>query len=170
VPNLPLQFRGVLIDGNLIPGNVFSYLSLPDTSTLAQANSALGVWAQAIDGCVDGAFEQVYATIAPTLPDGLKAATGTTWLASRMPQTGVLDFSASGTSRRYGQALPSLSDATLTSGTLDINNAAIQALISLLLNPTGAFTNAQQQSLEAALDALLSFRKYSKLYQRSQEL
>lgn len=166
--DLPVQFSGTVVDGMLIPANVLSYLALPDTVTLAQLQSALGVWASAIDGTIDGAFSQVFATLAPTLPGGLKGATGATWLASRVGQTGVLVFSATGSSRRFAEALPSLSSATISGGQLDITNAAIQALITLLLNPTGYFTNPQQQSLEAALDALISFREYPLLPVRSQ--
>src|SRR5258708_11466984 len=132
VTNLAIQFSGTIVDGMVIPGNVVSYLNLPDTATLAQMQSALGVWAQAVDGCVDGAFTEVFATLTPTLPGGLKAATGATWFASRIAQTGAIIFSATGTSRRYGQALPALATATITAGQLDITNAAIQALITLM--------------------------------------
>lgn len=168
--NLEVQYRGELVDGLDVHGNVVSYLSLPDTATLAQTSSALGVWAAAVDGCVDGAFTGVSATIVPPLPGGLKAATGATWMASRIFQTGIIDFSATGTSRRYGQALPSFSSALVVGGQFNIAAAAVQALITLLLNPTGFFTNTQQQSLEAALDALLSFRKHPYLRQRSSVL
>jgi hypothetical protein len=167
VADLPVRFQGTVIDGMSIPGQVVSYLALPEDSTLNNLQAAVGVWAQAVDGCIDGAFSQVLATLAPALPGGLKGATGATWAASRIGQTGVLSFSATGTSRRYGQALPALATATIAGGQLDITNAAIQALIALLLNPTGFFTNPQNQSLEAALDALLSFRQYTLLAERS---
>lgn len=156
---LEVQYRGELLDGLGVHGEVISYLALPDTATLAQTASALGVWCAAVDGCVDGAFSTATATIVPALPGGLKGATGSTWQASRMQQTGIIDFSATGTDRRYGQALPSFTNAAIVGGQFDLGNAAVQALINLLLNPTGFFTNPQQQSLVAALDALLSFRK-----------
>lgn len=165
--SLQVQYRGELIDGIAAQGEVVSYLALPDTATLAQTNSALGVWAAAVDGCIDGAFRAVSATLVPDLPGGLKPASGATWLASRMAQTGIIDFSATGTSRRYGQALPSFSNAAIVGGKFDITNAAVQALIDLLVNPTGYFTNPERQSLEAALDALLSFRKRAYLARRS---
>jgi hypothetical protein len=165
--NLQVQYRGEVQDGIGTHANVISYLLLPDTATLAQTASALGVWTRAVDGCVDGIFTSVGAVILPALPAGLKAGTGATWLASRVQQTGIIDFSATGTSRRYGQALPSFSSAAIVGGQFDLSNAAVQALIALLLNPTGFFTNTQQQVLEAALDALLSFRKHSYLQQRS---
>jgi hypothetical protein len=168
--SLPVQFRGVILDGMVIPGGIISYLSLPDTATLAQMSSALGVWAAAVDGTIDGAFQQVFATLAPTLPGGLKAATGATWLASRISQTGVISFSATGTDRRYGQAIPTLSNTAIVAGQVNIADAGIAALIALLLNPTGFFTNVQSESLVAALDALLSFRKRSIIGLRSQRV
>lgn len=168
--NLPVQFSGTIIDGMVIPATVISYLALPDTATLAQMQSALGVWASALDGCTDGAFTQVFATVAPRLPDGLKAATGVTWLDSRVSQTGVITFSATGTTRRYGQPIPALSNSVISGGQVDIASAAIAALISLMLNPTGFFTNLQQESLVAALDALLSFWQYAFIPRRSQRV
>ncbi len=168
--NLPVQFSGTIVDGMVIPGNVVSYISLPDDSTLLNLQAALGVWAQAVDGCVDGAFTEVFATLTPTLPGGLKAATGAIWFASRIAQTGVISFSASGTSRRFGQALPALSNSTLSGGQLDITNAAIQALITLMLNPTVPFSNVQSERLVAALDALLAFREHFVIGLRSSRL
>lgn len=165
--NLPVQFSGTIIDGMVIPATALSYLALPDTATLAQMQSALGVWAAAVDGCTDGAFTQVFATLAPSLPGGLKAPTGATWSASRVAQTGVITFSATGTTRRYSQAIPALSNSVITAGQVDMAASAIAALIALLLNPTGFFTNPQQESLVAALDALLSFWQYAFIPRRS---
>jgi hypothetical protein len=168
--DLGVQYQGVVVDGLLTPGSVVSYLSMPDGTTLGQAVSGAAVWAAAIDGTIDGAFTQLQVTITPHLPDGLKSATGTTWAASRIEQTGVIDFSATGTSRRWGFALPSLSNSVIRSGHIDLANAAIVALIDLLLNPTDLFSNPQQQVLEAALDALISFRKRAQLRKRSLDL
>jgi hypothetical protein len=165
-----VQLRGMVLDGLLIPGTVTSYLYLDDTVTLAQAVAALGVWAAAVDGTIDGAFEQVLATITPSLPGGLKAATGATWAASRMMQTGVIDFSATGTTRRYGQSLPSLASSAVVAGQLNMADANIAALIALLTNPTDLFVNPTNQALEAALDGSLSFRKYPLLGLTSQRV
>ena len=158
--NLSVEYSGALIDGLELPVKITTPLSLPDDKTLAQAVAGAGIWAQAMDGVTDGAFRQVWLTIQPPLPDGLKGATGAAWLASDITKTGIIDFSATGTSRRWGQAIPTLADAVIVNGKIDVTNAAIVALVDLLLNPTGFFTNADNQSLEAALDALISFRKY----------
>jgi hypothetical protein len=165
-----VQFQGVLVDGLLTPASVISYLGLPGTATLDQAVSAAGVWAAAIDGCVAGAFTQVAVYVTPPLPGGLKGATGTTWAASRVEQTGTFDFSATGTSRVYGQSLPSLSNAVVSAGKIDLSNPDVIAFVDLMLNPTGLFTNPQLQSLGVLLEAFISFRKRSQLFQSSMDL
>jgi hypothetical protein len=123
-----------------------------------------------VDGVTDGAFSQLQLTLTPPLPTGLKPATGATWAASRMAQTGVFDFTVTGTSQIYGFAVPSLSDSVLLSNKIDNANAAIIALTDLLLNPTGFFTNAQLQSLEAVRDTLVAFRKRAMQPERSLEI
>jgi len=170
MPNVPVEYNGLVLDGQQTTALVTSNLNLPDSSTLAQVVAAQGVWAQAVDGVLDAAFTGVYAVVNPPLPGGLKAATGATWMASLVENTGIIDFSATGTSRRWGQALPGFKMALVVNGKVDVANAAIVALVDLLTNPTGIFTNADQQSLEAALDALLSFRKRAFSRQRSTKL
>ncbi len=138
-----------------------AYGNIIDTTTLAALAAAQGTWLSDLDGIIDGAIVANRVTIKPAPPGGLKVvSTGATFLASRVSQTGVFRFSATGTSRRWGQAIPTLADAVIVNGKIDVTNAAIVALVDLLLNPTGFFTNADNQSLEAALDALISFRKY----------
>lgn len=162
-----IRFQGVLIDGLQTPASVISYLAIPDSHGLAATVAGAQVWAQAIDGVVAGAFTDLSAQLIVPLPGGIKAPTGATWAASRVEQTGVFTFSATGTDRRYGFTVPSISNAVLLAGKPDLANAAIIALIDLLLNPTDLFTNPQLQVLEAALDALLSFREYAQLRKRS---
>jgi hypothetical protein len=156
---MQVQYIGNIVDGLTIPARVVSPLALPDTATLAQAASALGVWASAVDACIDGAFEQVYCVLTPPLPGGLKMPTGATFTKSDVTLTGNIQFSATGTTQRFGLALPSFTRGAITSGRFDLTNTNVVALLNLLLNPTGFFTNWSQQSLEATLDAWLAFRQ-----------
>jgi hypothetical protein len=167
VANVETQFQGVLVDGLHTTGSVTSYLSIPDSHGIADLIAGCQVWGEAVDGVTDGAFTELNVQLIVPLPGELKAPTGATWEASRIEQTGVISFSATGSDRRWGFAIPSLSSSVLSRGTIDMANAAIVALIDLLLNPTDLFTNSQQQVLEAALDALLSFRKRTQLRKRS---
>jgi hypothetical protein len=165
--NLGVFYNGQIVDGLSIPASVSSYLSLPDSATLAQTASALAVWAAAVDGVVDGAFTQVQATITPTLPTGLKPPTGTAWAASEVAKTGLISFSLTGSTNRWSIAAPTLSSSVISAGKIDFSNPDIIALVDLLLNPTGYFTNPNQLSLEAVLDGLITFRKYTQLRKRS---
>lgn len=158
--NVTVRYNGSLIDGLDLPVKLTTPLAIPDDKTLAQTIAGLGVWASAMDGVTDGAFTHLWASLQVPLPGGLKGATGTTWAASDITKTGIINFSATGTSRRWGQAIPTLASAVIVAGKIDTTNAAIVALVDLLTNPTGFFTNDDNQSLEAALDALISFRQY----------
>lgn len=168
--NVGVQYQAVVLDGLNTPASITSYLSMPDGTTIGQAVSGAGVWAAAIDGVIDGAFQQVSVYITPPLPAGLKGATGATWEASRVEQTGNFSFSATGTSRRYGQAIPSLAGAVVVSGKIDLTNPDVIAFVDLLLNPTDLFTNENQQVLEVLLDAFISFRKRTNLRRSSVSL
>lgn len=159
MPNVETRFEAVLVDGMQTAARSTSYLSIPDSNGLYQIVAGSQVWAQALDGVTDGAITELAIELVVPLPTGIKGPTGATWEASRAAQTGVISFSATGSDRRWGFAIPSLSSATLSGGKVDLTNAAIVALVDLLLNPTDLFTNPQQQVLEAALDALLSFRQ-----------
>ncbi|HLJ82332.1 MAG TPA: hypothetical protein VKT52_12645 [Ktedonobacterales bacterium] len=167
--NVPLHFSAAVRDGLLTAAPITSYLLVPDSTTLAALVGDLGTWASAVDACIDGAIIDVSARLTPDLPAGLKAATGATWLASRVEQTGAINFSATGSDRRYAQPLVSLSNSVIAGGKIDLSNAAIVALVSLLTNPANDFTNQQSQALEAALDALISFRQRAGLPKTSFE-
>lgn len=161
------RYEGVLIDGQQVAAHVTSYLAIPDSHGIAASVAGAQIWAAAIDGVTDAAFTQILATMVVPLPGTIKKPTGATWLASRSNQTGTIMFSATGTTRRWGQSIPALSNAAISGGQMDLTNAAVVALIDLLLNPTDLFTNSTLQVLEAALDALLGFRPYAQLRKRS---
>lgn len=161
------QFQGSILDGLQTAGFITSYLGIPDSHGIAALVAGCQVWAQAVNGVIDGALTDLHVQMVVPLPGGLNAPTGATFLASRVEQTGVFSFSATGTDRRWGFAVPSLSSSVLSGGKINMANSAIVALKDLLLNPTDLFTNPQLQVLEAALDALLSFRKCFELRKRS---
>lgn len=163
--NVPLHFSATIRDGLGTEATSRAYLNLSDTTTLAALVSDLGTWLADLDAVTDGLIRGTRIEITPALPGGLKTATGATFQASRVEQTAVLNFSATGTSRKEGMEIPAVSNAAISAGKLDLTNAAIAALITLLTN--GNFTNPYNQVLVALLDAILSFRKKRKQLQRS---
>lgn len=160
--NQRLNFWSRMVDGLGVQGGPSSPLSLPDSVTIAELVAALGDWAAAVDGCTDVAFAEAAITITPALPAGLKSATGATWLASRMEQSGILDFGVSGQSRRHGQVVPGFSSALITGGKIDVSAPAVATLAALLTGPVlgGSYTDSAGGNLVGLLAALLSFRKY----------
>jgi hypothetical protein len=68
-------------------------------------------------------------------------------------------------SRRFGVAIPAVIDAGVVNGKVDLTNAAIAAMITLLHG--GAYTNLFGQVLTALVDSILSFRKRRKSLERS---
>jgi hypothetical protein len=167
--NISCRFVAVARDGLLVSAPITSYLLVPDTTSVSSLVSSLSTWSTTVDACIDAAITDVSARLVPPLPAGLKAPTGATWESSRVEQTGVINFSAAGSSHRYGQALPSISNGAISSGKINLTNTAIQSLIALCSNPANNFTNAESQALGGAIDALLSFRKRADLRKTSYE-
>lgn len=160
--NQRVIFTARLVDGDNVQTGVHNYLSLPDTATIAQLITAMGTWARDVDACLDGAFTQSYVLIAPSLPAGLKAATGATWTASRAEQTALLGLASASSGRRPGAVLPSFSSALISGGKISTGAAAFTTLISLLTSAVlgGVYTDKEGNDLVALLVAALSFRQY----------
>lgn len=163
--NVPLHFSATIRDGLGTEATTTAYLNPADTTTLAVLVGDLGTWLSDLDAVTDGLIRASRIEIVPALPGGLKTSTGATFAASRVEQTGVLNFSATGTSRKEGMVIPAISNSAIVAGKVDLTNAAITALITLLTS--GPYTNPYNQALVALLDAILSFRKKRKQLQRS---
>lgn len=148
----------------LIYGEMDSTEDLTSVESLAQ--SVLG----ALDGCTDGVILSARVTL-PVVLTGVKTAATA---GSRVEQTGLLSFSATGTPRRFTLAIPSVrNDVTVMTADRIILTvgAPINLLVTHLLNPAGNMTfngdNEHNQTLIALIDASTSFRKKRKQLQRS---
>jgi hypothetical protein len=163
--NVPLHFSATVRDGLGTEASTTAYLNPSDTTTLAGLVADLGTWLTDLDAVTDGLIRGTRIEITPALPGGLKTATGATFQASRVEQSAVLNFSATGTTRKDGMVIPAVSNAAIVAGKVDLTNAAITALIALLSG--GNYTNPYNQVLVGLLDAILTFRKKRKQLQRS---
>lgn len=163
--NVAAHYSLTIRDGLGVEASTVAYVVVPDTTTLAGIAAAAGTWALDVDATIDGAITGLRVELAPALPGGLKAATGATWAASRVEQTGVLNFKNATTKYRFGMPLPSIRSDVISTGKIDLTDTAIAALITLLTS--GAFSNTAQQALTALVDAIISFRKRRKQLQRS---
>jgi len=163
--NIPLNFSATVVDGLSTEASTLAYAEYADTTTLADVITDLNSWVADVDACIDGAIKANHIRITPAVLGTHKSPTGATFVASRVEQTAVLNFANGTTSRKYGQALPSVRSDLLTAGKIDLTDAAISALITLLTS--GAFTNAAQQALTALVDAIIAFRKRRKQLSRT---
>jgi len=107
----------------------------------------------------------------PVVLTGVKTAATAN---SRIEQTGLLGFSATGSPRRYTLAIPSISDdvAVMTADRVILTvDDPINILVTHLLNPAGNMTfngcNEHNQTLTALIDASTSFRRKRRQLQRS---
>lgn len=146
----------------LIYGQMDSTEDLSAVDALAQ--SVLG----ALDGCTDGQIIGAHVTV-PILLTGVKTAATP---GSRVEQTGLLGFSATGTTRRFTLAIPSVANGIMDVDriTLTVGSPA-NILVTHLLNPVGNMTfngcNAHNQTLTDLVDASVSTRKKRRQLQRS---
>jgi hypothetical protein len=84
-------------------------------------------------------------------------------------RTGVFNFFNDATKYKFGIKIPSISNAVLANGKIDLSNADVAALIAALVTvfTHGEFVNPGLHTLVALADAFLAARKYRKQLDRS---
>jgi len=169
----PVVVSATIVDAWGIEASTAFYAQADDTQTVAALLVDAGNFYRALDATTDGYIKKVRIELLPVLGTG-----GITGLAtspsgtSRVEQTGLLGFSATGSTKRYTAAIPALSDgATVLVGDRIVLTAIdpVGVLIGLL---TAAATvlkwcNEHNQQIAAFIDALVAFRKKRKQLQRS---
>lgn len=145
------------------------YALLDSGQTLAAIMADVNAFWAALDLCTDGHMRKVKLEIVPALPTGVKTAAVA---GSRVEQTGLLGFSATGTTKRYSGAIPALSNTTsvFNAGKIVlVTSDPVGALITILTTVATAIAwlNDHGQEISAFVDALVSFRKKRKQLQRS---
>jgi len=132
------------------------------TQSFNSVITTFDTWLADMDACTDGQIIAAGIHLSPSLPGGLKSSATS---ASRVEQTGVLNFSATGTTHRFGVAIPALSNSgtVISAGKIVTTEAGpIDTLEDLLVGGGTAslqWTNDNSQALVALLDTLISFRK-----------
>jgi len=161
---LPVRLSARIVDGLNVEAFTHAYGLIDPSATWTAVLSFLSDWLSALDACIDGQILEGTITALPELPGGLKSSPVST---SRVEQNGILSFTATGSSYRWSELLPALSDDSgvqhngklVTSG-----GSPVATLVGVLLGGSGSFewTNANQQALAAFKDSQISFRKYNR--------
>jgi len=149
-----------------------AYALADGTQTINEAILEAQAYVKALDGVTDGYIRKMHVMFVPSLPTGLK--TGAVATGAKVEQTGVVNFSCTGTSKRYGYAIPAVSDGVLTADRIDATvfgtaNTPMDALLLLLTSVATAlaWANEHSQEISAVRDALVSFRKKRRQLGRS---
>ncbi len=162
----PARMSFSVLDGLGTRASITDYAMVDPAMTVAQAVTAWGAQATALDAMLDvqiigGGFEL-------TLPATGKGAPVST---SRVEQTGVFDWLDSVTHRTFGVAVAGLADAVISAGKILLTeDGVVDTWLDILegaITGGGIYVNTAQHQLGALKDAFISFRKRRKSLDRS---
>jgi hypothetical protein len=141
------------------------YVAVDDTKTVAQALTDANLIGQQIDPIIDGQILQTSMAIDGGPPSGAKSSPVST---AEVERTGLFNFDQATSPYRFGVDVPSIADAKIVNGKIDLTDADIIAFLDVLTAAGTALTpeSTSLYTLVALLDALLTFRKHRKAESR----
>ena len=162
--SLAVRMEATIVDELGVQAATSVYALVDPTTSFNTITALLSTWLADLDACTDGQIILSELEVLPVLPGGLKTAPVT---GSRVEQTGILAFDASGDTHQWATAIPALSNGAtvISGGKIVVTVGAPAQVLTALLAGGGtvalAWTNAVNQALTAATSALISFRRYS---------
>ncbi len=161
---LAARFTAKIADEQQIEALTTSYALIDPTATQGDIETLWQDWLSALDACTDGQIIDSWYTVSPALPGALKSAPVT---GSRVEQTGLLNFVATGSAQRAATAVPALSNGStvIAGGKIVLTTGnPIPVLIALLLTGSALleYTNDVSQALVSLRDTLITFRLHNK--------
>lgn len=175
----PARFTLNVIDELGTRASITDYALLDPTMTITQLITAIGAQATALAVPVAGVAVvgaqvlEISATILPTATQFTALALPSSPAAgSRVEQTGVFNLLNAVTPRRFGIAIPGLSDTVVSSGRIVITEGdVVDVWLDIIETPGSAtqpqYCNTANQALTVLADAFLAFRKRRKQLSRS---
>ena len=159
---LPVRMSCWVLDELNVQARTTAYALIDPTASFDAVNAFLNDWLTALEACTDGQIISAEMTAMPPLPDGLKSAPVS---GSRDEQTGVINFLATGSTHRFAEVIPALSNGgtVITAGKIVLTGGdPVPNLVGVLLGGTGilSWTNSNLQVLTALKDTLITFRDY----------
>lgn len=166
---VPVRVSATIVDEWGIEASTALYATADDSQTLALLDTEVSNMMTALDAVSDGYIRDARVTIFPTLPGGIKATANA---GSRVEQTGLLGFHATGSTKRYSAAIPALSNGSTVLGgdriVLTVSDPV--GLLIKILTTVGtvlSWANEHYQLIQKFVDALVAYRKKRKQLQRS---
>jgi hypothetical protein len=162
-----------IVDEQNVQAKAQAYCLVNPTAPCTDFASLINEWITELDACIDGQITNVEVAMYPALPEGIKSSPAA---GSRVEQTGVLMFSATGDTHNSAMMIPSVSNSSTVTGGGKLvltPGAPISEYVTLLTAGSTAdleWTNANSQALVALTSSLISFREYrEQLGRRSRE-
>ncbi len=163
--SLIARFSATILDEQNVEALAQSYVLVDPSHSFSDVITTFNTWLADLDACTDGQIIAARIHAGPTLPDGLK---GAPVAGSRVEQTGIVNFSATGTTHRWGLAIPALknSGTVIAAGKIVLTPGDPVPVLAALLTGGGTaslnWTNDNSQTIVALMDALISFRQRGK--------
>jgi hypothetical protein len=157
--NVSTHFSATVLDSFGVKKSTDVYLDMVDTTTLAALNTAAVGWLAALDAITDGEITASQVIVKPTTLGGGK---GSPNAGSYGARTGNLSFSATGTTKLWGQSIPALATSAITAGKVP-NTGSMGTYTALLVG--GGFTNPDNQALAALKKTAIGDRSSRKQQQ-----
>jgi|ERR1035437_3288353 hypothetical protein len=161
---LAVRLEATIIDELGVQAETSVYALVDPTASFTTVLAQLNAWLADLDACTDGQIVGSELEVLPALPGGLK---GAPVALSRVEQTGILAFTATGDIHQWAAAIPALSNSgtVVSGGKIVLTPGAPANVLATLLASGGTaslgWTNAVSQALSAFTSALISFRKYN---------
>src|ERR1035437_4243898 len=156
-----MVFSARLVDSNGRSRACHAYYSIDDGITVATLLGHLEGFGSGIQNISDGLVKSLSVSIA----DRAWVPTAVNNGGAPIEQTGVLNFNATGSPRRWGLAIPAISNHRLIGDHINLPNEDVAILIAILTG--GNYTNDHGQALTTFADAIVSFRRDRKQLQRA---
>lgn len=164
---VPATFSFTIVDELGTKATQLEYALVDPAITVTQLEGQYNTIGLALDNIIDGQILGGKIAIEQGVPSGAKTAVTA---GARVEQTAVLNFSATGTPLKFGEAVPSISSSKIVGGKLDLTDTDVMTFFGLLVTSGLSvldWTSNNRQNLAALLDAILSFRKRRKQLSRS---
>ena len=157
--NVSTHFSATILDSLGVKKSTDVYLDLVDTTTLAVLAATCGTWLTDLDAITDGEIVSTQIIVKPAIPGGVKGSPAAGSLAAKTAQ---ISFSATGTTKLWGQAVPAIAAASVTAGKVP-NTGSMGTYTALLLG--GSYTNPDNQALAALKKTAIGDRSARKQQQ-----
>lgn len=138
------------------------YFEAADTVTLAQIQADAHIAQDNLDSIIDGQIISNEVKLNMSLDTAnIKTSPVST---AEVERNALFNYSQANYKYKQGFAVPTIADAVIAFGKVDLSNSAVLTFVNMLINSLTyiKFTSKFLQSLLALLDVVISFRKHRK--------